>query len=226
MFLITNIINGQNKADSIRKAIVGGSKDLNRLAGLYTELSMTMTEINFDSSLFYAKKGLQLSVRTGCMEGIIKNCLQLGNLNTRRDSLDQAQKFYERAVGLISDKTDSIDLMKIWNGLGYLYDLRSDLARALDGYMNGLEIAERINNDLGKSYFYNNIAVIYDRTGNFQKGLDLYKKALLLFELRHDSVYYANTMINIGLAYKNLKMVDSANYFYQKALPIQQRLKN
>ena len=226
ILLINNTINGQNKADSLRLAIPGSSKDLNRQAVLYAALSEALSKVNFDSSLFYAKKGLQLSEKAGYIEGIIKNCLQLGNLTTRRDSLDLAQKFYERAVVLINDKTDSIDLMAIWNGLAYVYDLRSDFSRALDGYMKGLEIAERTNNDLGKSYFYNNIAVIYDRTGSFRKGLGYYKRALLLFERRHDSVYYANALINIGLAYKNLEMIDSANYFFIRSLPIQQRLRN
>jgi tetratricopeptide (TPR) repeat protein len=116
--------------------------------------------------------------------------------------------------------------MTLWNGLGYVYDLRSDFPRALDVYMKGLEIAEKTKNDRGKSYFYNNIAVIYDRSGSYRKGLGYYKKALSLFKKRHDSVNYANALINIGLAYKNMKMIDSANYFYSMSLPIQQRLKN
>lgn len=226
IILTSNTIYGESKPDSLRTAIIESSKDLNRLGLLYAGLSMELTDTNIDSALFFAKKGLQISEASGNNEGIIKNCMQLGRIAIRKDQLSQALKFYERAIGLFNDKTDSVDQMKIRNGSAYLYDLNSDFSRALYGYMKGLEIAERTNNDLWKSYFYNNIAVIYDRTGSYRKGLGYYKKAMALFEIRNDSAYYANSLINIGLSYKNLNKADSANYFFNKSLPLQQRLKN
>jgi tetratricopeptide (TPR) repeat protein len=219
-------VRGQSRADSLRMQIDGHKDDLPRLGLLYTELSIALAYENADTAWYFARKGLQLSEKTRSIAGIRKACAQLGALAFRDDSLDLAQQYYERSARLITPGADSTDLMKIWNGLAFVYDLRADFPRALNSYMNGLEIAEKVKSDKFRSYFYNNIGIIYDRTGSYAKGLEFYRKALTLFRVLHDSASFGNALVNIGIVHKTLGNSDSAYFYFHKALPVQERQKN
>lgn len=226
LFVILYPAYASKKSDSLRLLIINQAGKTQALSVLYAEFSRELFATQPDSAMILAKNGLQMAEKTGYSKGIIMNCIQIGRNSIRVDDFKMARSAFERASALISDDTDPNDQMRIFNGLGLIFDLQSDFSNALERYIQGLTVAEKFDNTKWKSFFYNNIAVIYNRTGNYRKGLDYYQRALPLFTLLNDSNSYANALINLGLVYKGLKMPDSARYFFDKSLPIQMRLKN
>ena len=224
--LNTNTLQSSGSFDSLKRLIESNKGDARRLGELYLELASRIHENNPDSAIVLLQKGLYYSKQSGYKEAILKNCYQLGVIFLKKDSLSKAHACFEQARKLITESTEVEMQEKILNGLGYIYDLRSDNANALKMYMKGLNLAEKTANRYWESSFLNNIAVIYNRSGNNRKALNFYTKASAIFEELHDSVYYANSLINIGVTYKIFKKTDSALYYFNQALPLELKQNN
>ncbi len=226
--MVTGFSNDQfiNKTDSLKQLLVlhaGNPKELSLIFAAYAE---TLTGECPDSAVSMAQHGLQIAKKASYVPGIIKNRIRLGALSVGLGNLPDGKAHYESAAAFISPETDTTDQIRIWLGLGYVCDLQSDNAKALDCYMKGLALAKSKNDEFRISEFYNNIAVIYYRTGYFGKALGYYEKASELFLHLNHRKYYANSLVNIGQVFKDLGNTDSAKAYYLRALPLQKQLNN
>jgi tetratricopeptide (TPR) repeat protein len=224
--LQTRIMCAQNRTDSLKQLISKGGQDPGKLSVLYAVLAREYYLRNNDSCIFTGHVGLKLAEKAGSRDGIIKNCLYLGLYLMRNDSLLLSKKYFLRANKLRTVTTDPVDKMKILNGLGYISELQSDFAGALNYYLQGQTTAVEAGRKEWKADFLNNIAVLYSSAGMYRKCIDLYEEAMDIYLVEKDSSLYANTLINIGEAFRGLKMTDSALFFYNRAFPIQKRLNN
>jgi serine phosphatase RsbU (regulator of sigma subunit) len=70
------------------------------------------------------------------------------------------------------------------------------------------------------------MAVLYDLTENKRSAISMYKKALTLLEIKKDIKHIANTCYNLSLPYESLGILDSANYYVDKAFKIFTEMKD
>ena len=212
--------------DSLRQLILKNSGDPTKLSVLYSDLSREYLRSGNDSSLQAAMTGLNLAEKANSLDGILHNCVSIGLYYLSSDSLNLARKYFLRALKISGKDSDPVLKMKTLNGLGYISDLQSDYAGALNYYMQGKELAEETGNIIWRADFLNNIAAFYNSAGVYEKSIRLFIEASNIYREKNDSVYYANSLVNIGRAYLGLKKYDSSLAYYRLAIPIQQRLKN
>jgi len=220
------VIHAQNQTDSLKQLISKGDQDPGKLSILYAMLSRQYYLENNDSCLSTGHAGLMLAEKARSRDGILKNCLYLGLYLLRNDSLPLSKKYFLRANKLRTVTTDPVDKMKILNGLGYISELQSDFAGALNYYLQGKKTAEETGHNEWKADFLNNIAVLYNSAGIYRKCVELYEEAMEIYLKMSDSALYANTLVNIGEAFRGLNMNDSALAYYNRSYPIQKRLNN
>lgn len=231
MFLLVAMLQtydmqGQTRTDSLQKLILRGEHGQEKMSVLYALLTREYYLKNNDSCLSTGYKGLKLAEISGSREGIIKNCMYVGLYLLRNDSLASAKKYLLKANHLLTTSSDHLDKMRTLNGLGYVSELQSDFAGALNYYLHGKEEAEKTGHVEWKADFINNISVLYSSAGMYVKCIDLYREAMKIYLELKDSTLYANTLVNLGEVFCGLRMPDSALKYYNRSLPIQKRLNN
>jgi tetratricopeptide (TPR) repeat protein len=135
---------------------------------------------------------------------------------------------------IILKKSQSIDFAKstkkyyadALNNLGYIYDTKGDVSKALECYGKSLKIQEEIKNKHGIASSLNNIGYVYDNLGNIPVALEYYSKSLKIKEESNDLNGMANSFNNIGTIYQNQGDANKALEYYNKSLKIQEKIGN
>ena len=110
------------------------------------------------------------------------------------------------------------------NNIGYVYDTKGEIGKALENYEKSLEIRKEIKSTTGISTTLVNIGYIYSNQGDLKKALDYFYQSLKLAEERNEKHAMALALINIGATYKNLGDPVRALEFDEKSLKIQKEM--
>jgi len=110
------------------------------------------------------------------------------------------------------------------NNIGAIYYNQGNPDKALEYYLQSLEIREEINYKQGIANSLNNIGVIYDDQGNPDKALEYYLQSLEIKEEINYKSGIATSLNNIGLIYKNQGNPDKALEYYLQSLEINKEI--
>lgn len=100
----------------------------------------------------------------------------------------------------------------------------AEYEKAVQNFLQALEIYERIKAKTYISSVLNNMGVVYYYLEDHQQSLRYHMEALKSREALGDSVQIAKSLNNIGIAYKGLDSLSRALEFYQKSLFIKKSL--
>lgn len=217
---------GSNPVDSLKNLIRENKGNPETQSILYARLAKKLLDMHNDSCYDAAITGLNIALKAQFNEGIMRNAYEAGRYLVTLDSLNLAADYLLIAKEKIRNDSDPEMKMRIYIVLGYIYDLQSKYSQSLEHYFEGLKIAESSSRDDWQQYFINNIAVVYNKVEQYQRSIDYFKRALAYFKIHGDSINYANTLVNIGVAYVNLEITDSALHYFDQTEPIQKRRNN
>lgn len=152
------------------------------------------------------------------------------------DIPDSAIYYYQRAVdmaesnlGIQKPRSASVNLVeyKISSlkslGLRYIGIIlanKGDYDKAIENYLNSLNIEKELGDKKGISACYNNIGNVYKNQGLYDKAIENYNNALIIFSELDDKNKMAICHMNIGLVHYNQGNYDKAIEYYMKALKI------
>lgn len=112
------------------------------------------------------------------------------------------------------------------SNLGYLEQMKGELSKALDHYLQSLGIQEKLGYKLGVTTNLNNIASIYKSRGELVKALERYKENLKVQEELNDKEGIAVSLNNIGAIYRDRGDIPNALDHYNKSLNIRKEIKD
>jgi serine phosphatase RsbU (regulator of sigma subunit)/tetratricopeptide (TPR) repeat protein len=125
---------------------------------------------------------------------------------------------------LIKTKSEKKALLKVkanaLNNIGYVYDNRGNISKALEYYLKGLKIREEIDDESGTAESLNNVGAIYRNQGNNEKALDYYNQGLTIGKKIGDKNGIANVLSNIGGVYNQQGDWSKALEYYSQSLTI------
>lgn len=111
------------------------------------------------------------------------------------------------------------------NNIGYNYNSKGDINKALNYYNQSLKITEEIGNKQILFELLNNIGYIYENQGNLKKSLENYlyclrtlEELLLKEPSKENKRAYAETLNNVGMIYYANKDFIKAEEYYNKSL--------
>lgn len=192
--------------------------------GVLNKIASEFKEINPDSTLSYATKALQLSVKLNYPFGQANGEVNLGNASIILGDYTKAKSHFEKAKVLFESilKTDDTNktflygLARCYSSLGVIFSQEGNYYESLDKYQNGLKLYQQINHKGGISKSYNNIGILYKSRGNNTKALEYFKNALKIQEEIGEQSMPV-TLTNIGVIYFENDKLSQAFSYYSKA---------
>ncbi|CAF4090790.1 unnamed protein product [Rotaria sp. Silwood2] len=139
-----------------------------------------------------------------------------------KSNIRLAMKYYNKALKFelqSHESNSSLDLAKIYFGLGQIYEKKNDLKNALIQFEKSFDIRKRclkLDHPLIEETL-STMGFVYSKDGDNEKALTYFKEALNL-QLKSESIYLASTCISIGSIYHKKEDLENALLYYQKAL--------
>jgi len=165
-----------------------------------------------------------------------------GNACVVNGEFNEAQYYYDKSLAIDKERKDTLEQIRVYNNLNYLYLLSGRLDLSLQSAHEGARLIgimkqrgtfpssmQQFGNKKSEwveAYFYTNIGQINMKVGNYKEALQYYKKAISSIEASGDKIYYASALNDMALAYRQLKQYDQALACIQKALTINKEIDN
>ncbi len=108
--------------------------------------------------------------------------------------------------------------------VGFSYDNKGDVTRALDYHKRSLKIREEIGDKQGIAFSLDNLASIYDNQGDIAKSLECYHKSLKIREETNDKAGVAESMNNLGVIYNFQGETVKALEYFWKSLELKEEM--
>jgi two-component sensor histidine kinase len=207
--------------DSLKKIIVRAESD-SSIYSAYINLSYyyQFNEINPVKALEYAVDANKITSKLKNKQKTGKALLCLGQAFSMDNKITQAKEALFNSLNIFTAIQDSslIAYTRAYIGITYYYQGKLD--SSLYWNLEALKIETKLNNTARIANIYSNMAIAEEITTDKMKGIEYYKNAYLLFYSIKDFSNAATTINNIGDAFVNLKLYDSALYYVKKALLI------
>ncbi|GAA4278307.1 ATP-binding protein [Aquimarina mytili] len=195
--------------------------DHKRLSELYKLIYKTNPDSIADVVHSIIKKNKGVNITT-------KGYGILSHYYDNKGVLDSASFYCEKVIEKLKDSKDSLYLSRVTSAyrvLGSINENQGVRTEALNYYLQGLSIAEEINDQEAVITHKNGIANIYLENEEYDKAQKIYEENLANYKGDNVAVTY-NTYINLGIiAYEKEKTNESISH-YQKALAICNDIKN
>ena len=193
------------------------SQDLNQLEfeNIVSKFSM-FADGNLDSAQHYGDKAYAYAYL--CEDSLL---LIRGNnikayLFKRLGNYDSSVHYYTKAIGL----AESYE----WDNTALLYNLYALLHQDYGYHDIALEylflsLDARDKNDFeGRSVVLNNIGLTYMLLRMPEKGIQYFKESIRLTQSTTDP--WISQLINIGISFKNISLLDSSEYYLDSAISV------
>ena len=135
--------------------------------------------------------------------------------------------FYEEAQNKLKISLEKrISLMDSVGAAGVLNNLslaqlgQGDYISAVRSAIRGVKILEQLGRKERLAQLYNTLSIIYEKTGVPTKSILYNHKALDLLYASLDTINIANSKYDLANKYYNYENLDSAEFYYQGALPL------
>jgi two-component system, NarL family, sensor kinase len=126
-------------------------------------------------------------------------------------------KYYAMAALEIEEIVNTKRHIRALNLLGAGFNLESNFSRALNIYLEALEVAVEIDDTLGIANIYNNLGIANMKLGNYSEALDYLFQASTLYQSLNQGLPKAKAGNNIGLIYMEIKNYDKALEYFNEA---------
>jgi two-component system, sensor histidine kinase PdtaS len=186
--------------------------------------AITMTYSDLDEAKRHYQECITLAQRKGdrkweskCIYGLAIACDVNGELDRTLQLLDSAEVIF-RELG------DTVYVGNTMNARGTAYYFQGIADKAMEHYMKALAFGEENGLLLCASQALNNIAIIHRRSGRHREALGIYRRSIEVKRQLDDSRGIANTLSNMGVAYGQLHLTDSALASFEQAITIYRTL--
>ena len=205
-------------ADSLKDLLRSGRLSPGEQSIVCAELALYYQRINLDSVRYFGNMGLEKAQKANSREGLVKNCIELGDRALQSDSLDMTIDYFLKASAQFDDYPDPDDKITVWLLLGNTYYVRPDYVSAIDAYLKGLAVSEEASDTLFMARFNNNLGAIEANLLEHESALDRYQKARFFFHAVGYESQLGYVLNNIGIIYFESGQLDSANAYYSQAM--------
>ncbi|RAJ20971.1 histidine kinase/DNA gyrase B/HSP90-like ATPase [Gelidibacter algens] len=213
-----------DKRDSLMKLLVRAKEDTGK-AMLLLRLADYYETNNQDSSVYYLEKSKALSESLKFEKGLYHYYEQSAIVSFTKGDYGKAMEEQKSALALARELKDSSFVINTLNNIGIVYSYLGKFEEQLDYTLQVKNMVEAIKDSSKISGIYHNLANCYANLKQYRKSTDY---ALLSVQV-HTRYNKRNDYINrvyatLGQNYEDLQIIDSALYYYDKAIKESVRL--
>lgn len=187
---------------------------------LVNKLAGEMRYYKADSLYRLANKALKLSQKSEYVRGESVAHMRLADYYSDRGNSEEAISHYRKGLLLAAEiKADDLYLSML-NYLSGEYAYQGDYARALNGYLTALEMAEEQEELLLQSIINENIANLYANQKYYDECLEYYNKVKSLNDSLGNQIAEAETMSNLASVYADMEKLEYAMFNVNRSIDI------
>ncbi len=191
----------KNKSDSLTAACYNGIGSSQWQLGMHAE------------ALNNHFKALQIREKINDSKGITASKINIGMVYQTQDKLPLAEKYVGEALDMLREKVeDPTLLISALHTQANIYGMQGKIKEALELDKEGIEVAERTNNEFAKSVFYDNMGncYLYGDPPDYQKAHDYFNKTLRIDSVFNNKKQMSDSYLNIGNVFSAQKQYDKA----------------
>ena len=215
----------QTMIDSLRKLLP--HKTDTALVNIYVEIAKNHAYLaaNPDSMLLYADKVVSLSQDLSYAKGLSVGHNLLGYVYNWQGDWEKSNQAYLQALEMARVQSDTRGKVAVLNNLGRNHFQHNQFQLALEYFLDALRVSETDSQVYRTHHLgiLNNIAGVFSELKQPQQSKRYRLQALKGARKLDDQRLEIMAMINLVWDYRNLKQLDSAQYYANEVLDISRR---
>ncbi|MCU0339135.1 MAG: HAMP domain-containing histidine kinase [Spirosomaceae bacterium] len=223
---------GQALVDSLVRLLPTIQNDTLK-ARTYKNIAEELSFINTDKALYYSKLGLSHVTKMPWKRGIGVFNNAIGRSYSDKGMYDSCQYYYKRALAVYQDINDKWNMASTYNNLGAAeQNIVSNYPKATQYCLEGLKIAEEIDDAYLIAIGYGNLSGIFLAQKNYPKALDYALKGLRFaqkqaaYPQNNAQREVAKALVKVAAIYIDQKNFNNAQKYLQQALPLFEKTGN
>lgn len=191
-------------------------------ANAYNNLALATKNIgNYEEAINYLKKSIGILEFHHHYNWLPFAYHNLTDLYINLEQYDSAMTSIHKTITFLeTNKSNQIQLLKVYNKAAYLYEVKGLYGKALNIIDKALTLAEISNNKLNFIELYNKKGKLFLASAEYDKALEYLLKAEKISAPIKDNALKADIAINIGLSYYKKSQHDLSINYLNKALNI------
>lgn len=207
-------------SDSLYRIIISESHKGPRASYIHALVSVAdnfITAREFDSAGFYLDKATQ-SISGNPDTSLIVSVLNIkGKLYYQEGSYDSAISTYLKGMSMLDKKDIEHQKTAFTLNAGKSFLGKGDYTEAANLLEEGLRLAIKNNNNEHKMVAFHSMAMLNSEMNQYEEAVKYTRKEIDLALAIGDTLSYAQSMMNLGIYYKNSGKTDSALLAYSDA---------
>lgn len=187
---------------------------LSLLSRVYSNLG------DMDSAMFFCQEAIHYSNEYGDSYRIGYAIFQEGVILYSTTNHPEALEKFRQSYYYYVQVKDTTGMSNALNAIGASFSEMSEFDSAVVYYMEGLKIAERINNERSLGRLYINLGVVHDHLNENDLSKQMFHKAIRLNKKLNNRINVAKAINNLSNIHVQDNNLDSAWFMYNKALEI------
>ncbi|SHK13638.1 Signal transduction histidine kinase [Maribacter aquivivus] len=167
---------------------------------------------NLDTLFTISKKSLDLSQKTGYINGEISSYHTLGGYYSDKGKIDQAIEYFTKAYNLAAEHDQHFLKARTLNDLAKEYGYKGEYSKSLKWYLSTIEIAEKYDYKNIKSIVNDNIAHLYLEQKDYEQAMVFLQRSKAIHEDIGNPLFLAETLSNIASTYADMNELEYAMY--------------
>lgn len=203
--------------------LVNSSEHSNILqtSSLLTKLGIiSFYETKYDEATEYFLRAFQILEQHGDKTKLIVPLLNLGNVYSVNRDYGKALDCWNQALRHAEDVGNLHQQGQIYNNLAIADYSRGRFDEALNNYLKGIEIFERLENSPGLALCLINIGEVYYIHSEFEKALDAWERCFDLYTKINDAHGRVVVQINLSQLFLMFDDTETARDYLQKSRQI------
>ncbi|WP_405382247.1 ATP-binding protein [Maribacter sp. LLG6340-A2] len=224
IFLLTSCFSQSTQKILTQIEELKAEKGFNPESPAYIDVLMDLAKAykykNVDSMFLLSNQGLKLSKKGNYKKGEGFAYLNLGDYYAQIDNDIKYKEYYEKAIDLADEYSYTNLKINVLNNYATNLSIKGEVDKALEYYLEGIELGKKIQDNKMLPILYDNIAVMYTGLKDFETALVFNDYSLRISENGKNKFTMAKTLSNKSYAYAFLHQFEEAENALKKAIPI------
>ena len=226
IFLNTLCFAQNEQIDSLKQELEKTIQDTTKV-NILIALSSNYYRILPSEAIRYGEQALNLAERINFPGGQAYALKSIGMGHYFQGNFIDASVTWQLSMGIFQSMNDKLGVANMLNNLGAVHFNQGDDTKAIEYYLESLKVSEELDDTLRIATATVNIGAVYfNKRATYDLALKYYLQSLPLSEKLGDNDAIGTCAVNMGEIYLAREQVDSALFYFEKALNAYQKSKS